>query len=85
MQRAEGEAVTQLPDASVGLWYLVNSPSLHARDREKRFTMHGLRKVRIRLQLHFYRASTREMQRFARCGLMVRPSPEDGRDHGGRW
>ena len=33
----------------VRVCYLVNSPSLHARDREKRFMVHGLRKAGIRL------------------------------------
>jgi hypothetical protein len=69
---------------SVGVCYLVNSPSLQARDGKKRFTVHGLRKVGIRLQLHLYRAPACEMQRFFRCGVLLRPSPEHGRDHG-RW
>ena len=44
--------------------------------------MHGLRKVGIRLQLHLYRAPACEMQRFIRCGVLLRPSPEHRRDHG---
>jgi hypothetical protein len=81
-RRGSGERHRRVPDASVGVRDLVNSPSLQTRDREKRFTVHGLRKVGIRLQLHLYRAPACEMQRFIRCGVLLRPSPEHRRDHG---
>ena len=53
-------------------------------DRKKRFMVHGLRKIGIRLQLHLYRAPARDMQWFFRCGLLLRPSPEHGCNHGWR-
>ena len=42
--------------------------------------VHGLRKVSIRLQLHPYSPPACEMQRLLRSGLLLGPSPEDGRD-----
>ena len=53
--------------------------------RKKGFAVYGFRKVGIRLQLHLYRPPAREMQRLLRCGLLLRPSPEHGRNNDGRW
>jgi hypothetical protein len=58
-------------------------PSLHPCDRKKGFTVHGLRKVGIRLQLQLYRATACDAQWFSRGGLLLGPSPEHGRNH--RW
>ena len=81
-RRCPKSAMARTGYPSDGVCYLINSPSLQARDRKKRFTVHGLRKVGIRLQLHLYRAPACEMQRFIRCGVLLRPSPEHRGDHG---
>jgi len=47
--------------------------------------VHGLRKVSVCLQLHPYRPPTCEMQRLLRSGLLLGPSPEDGRDDYVGW
>jgi hypothetical protein len=47
--------------------------------------VHGLRKVSICLQLHLYRPPACEMQRLLRSGLLLGPSPEDGRDDYVGW
>src|SRR5215831_17592360 len=57
-------------------------PSLHTCDRKKRFTVHRLREVGICLQLQLYRATACDAQWFSRCGLLLGPSPEHGRNHG---